>query len=412
MARASSKEEDICIKLNDKCIYDVSKFLRKYDAKAISRKRLETFNEFTQLLDAKTYIDTNDPGYSHIYQGIDTLVNRVVEELIKLDPYFTHVKLRRTGSSTSGVKVGLPHESDYVLELPKDKQLRSGESFDRNTLFPLVHKIATKRSPELTAGLPNWVIHVTKRYNEIGGICLVMECRACANNPASERVGVTVDLVPAYIVETTDESLNEKAASYLPYSLDTYAQKEELYRLLHNDDCDTGFIENCIMTQLPEGIKQSYRVAKYLFSNLNTSHIISYENIKTLNEETRLRLYGRKPYLSSYTIRVLFLHLILDMPGTKAEQRLKGGLLVLCLLDMVDQCMKSFRGERFGNGLLKHPLIGNRLERLYPYYSKQSIDDVIYRLETETPANVVEQFHLLNDRAYSQSHPSSSLRHA
>ena len=263
MAQASTEDEDMCIQFNYDFVYNVSDFLRQYDSSAYAKIRMKKFNEFIQLLDMKVFIDTNDPRYSHIYQGIDTIVKRVIEELMKLDSFYVHVNLRRTGSSTSGVKVGLPHEADYVLGLPKDKQLVSGDSFDRRTLFLHVKQIVTERSAALIQGLQGWLIHGTHEYEKTGGVCLVMECKSCVNDPASEKVGVTVDLTPAFMVESTDESFNEKAAAYLPDSLNIYAKKGEVYRLLRTDKCDTGYIENSIMAQLPEEIKKSYRVCSY-----------------------------------------------------------------------------------------------------------------------------------------------------
>ena len=92
--------------------------------------------------------------YSNIYQGIDVIVKRAVAELVKTDEYFTYVKIRRTGSSISGVKVGLPHESDYVMELPKDKQLKTKCSFDSGTLFPLIQNVVDTQAVALTKGCP------------------------------------------------------------------------------------------------------------------------------------------------------------------------------------------------------------------------------------------------------------------
>ena len=398
MGQAVSKRKDINVQLNDELFYNVSKFLRKNDAKSSSHNRKEKLNEFTQLLDARVFIDTNDSRYSHIYQGIDTIVKRVMVELAKVDPKFAYVKLRRTGSSTSGVKVGLPHEADYVLELPQDTQWRSGQLLI-SYIFKLIKTIVTNRSAVLTAGLPHWIIYGTKVYPKIGGVCLVMECRACANNPGSERVGVTVDLVPAHKHGSKYYSMdvfNENAATFLPYNLDTYVQKGEVYRLLREDDCDTGFIENSIMAQLPEEIKQSFRVAKFLLLNLNTSSEIAYDEISTLPEKTRLKLYGRKSLISSYMIRVLFHHLYLNIYGTKAEQRLKGGLLVLCLIDMVVQCVKSFKNNWTQYMHLKHPLIVNWRERnMLIGINGRYVHEIMRTLEIDTPAKLVERFNLL-----------------
>ena len=121
MAQANVNNKDIVIQLNCNLAYNVSQFIRKHDSQKSSPNLTDNLNKFIKRLDVKVYINTDDPRYSHIYQGIDTIVKRVMAELTKLDPYFAFVKLRQTGSSMSGVKVGLPHESDYVLELPKDK---------------------------------------------------------------------------------------------------------------------------------------------------------------------------------------------------------------------------------------------------------------------------------------------------
>ena len=67
----------------------------------------------------------------------------------------------------------------------------------------------------------NWLMHGVKEHKHLGGVCLVMQSRACANDVRSAEVGVTVDLVPVY--KTTHQLLNEKADVFLPYTLDEYA---------------------------------------------------------------------------------------------------------------------------------------------------------------------------------------------
>ena len=140
MHSASDKQNDIFIHLgkirqgyssgDENIDYNVSQFLRLHDSNESFRHKITNADKFIHLLDAKVYIDTSDPKYSHIYQGIDIIVNHVVLELAKLDSFFADVKLRQTGSSMSGVKIGLPHEADYVMELPKDKRLKKGDSFN------------------------------------------------------------------------------------------------------------------------------------------------------------------------------------------------------------------------------------------------------------------------------------------
>ena len=92
------------------------------------------------------------------------------------------------------------------------------------------------------------------------------------------------------------------------------------------------------------------------------------------------------------------------MHGTKAEHQLKGRLLVLCLLDMI----KVFAINEYRVGIfyryLKHPLIKNKEEinkgRVYYLERFLSIDDMINRLETESPTKMVEEFNLLNSNAF------------
>ena len=97
--------------------------------------------------------------------------------------------------------------------------------------------------------IPLWIIHGIKDYYKTGGVCFIMECRAHANDPASEKVGVTVDLVPVYTEEATYELFDKRAKSFLPYSLNQYAKRGDLYRLLNKRYCDTGLIENLMMNE-------------------------------------------------------------------------------------------------------------------------------------------------------------------
>ena len=110
----------------------------------------------------------------------------------------------------SGVKVGLPHESDYVMEVPRDRQLKTGKTFDLKTLFPFVQKIVTDHAVALAYGLDgHWIINGVKEHGSIGGVCLVMTCDS-TNDPTTKEVGVTVDLVPVYIIKTTKISIKDR----------------------------------------------------------------------------------------------------------------------------------------------------------------------------------------------------------
>ena len=411
MDQIGDKDKDIIIDFvqnrNKSICYNVSQFLRLLESDEVSRRRIANADKFIGVLDAKVNIDASNPRYSLIYKCIDIIVKRVLSELVKLDPFFAEVKLRRTGSSMSEVKVGLPHESDYVLELLRGRLLRTGKAFDYTTLFPLVNEIVAHHASALTEGLDgHWIIHGVHEYRRLGGVCLVMQCRSNANDRTEKHIGVAVDVVPVYINGTTTRKFTAKAEAFLHNSLAEFADKGDIYSLLtesfvKRDGCDTGIIENTIMEKLPETTKRAFRVAKYLTSHVLPTHWIPFAKIETLDKATRLRLYGRKPWITSYELRVIFLHLLLNVHGTEAEQRLKGGLLVLCIIDMLKKHHKRYK-ERSGNWVSApdHPLLEDAPNEILicnpcPLKLFKNIKGLI---ENENTADAIEQLCLLNNK--------------
>ena len=201
-------------------------------------------------------------------------------------------------------------------------------------------------------------------------------------------------------MKATDESLNEKAAAFLPYSLEEYAQKGELYRLVDDNICDTGFIENNIIKQLPKDTKRAYRFCKYLIPNFFDSSGIPYSNIKTLDKAIQFRLYGLDSNLSSYKLRVFFFHLLLHVHGTEAEHRLKGGLLFICLLDLLEVLI-----DKIGihDNFFNHPLLCDREDYIYySHFPETPTWNFMRRLSTTNHADLVEELALINrkDKLY------------
>ena len=138
MATNKDTNDDIVIELPNSqgdFSYNVSRFLRQCKMLESTKGWLTKVNEVIPLIDAKVHCDPSDPKYSHIYQSIDTIVHRLVAILSKQDKYFTHAKLRQTGSISSNTKVGLPHEADYVLEIPDDKTLKNDRELDGDYFF-------------------------------------------------------------------------------------------------------------------------------------------------------------------------------------------------------------------------------------------------------------------------------------
>ena len=164
----------------------------------------------------------------------------------------------------------------------------------------------------------------------------------------------------------------------------------------YQKECDTGFIENTIMKQLPEDTKRAFRVAKFLVSHFLVSPAIPFRDIATLDEETRLRLYGREPWIPSYRLRVLFLDLLLQIHGTESEQRLKGGLLALCLIDMLIHSRKNLK---LHDCMQSHPLIHGYQEFVPNMYPLTPLKNIKRFMTQDNPANAVEQYCLLSNES-------------
>ena len=150
-------------------------------------------------------------------------------------------------------------------------------------------------------------------------------------------------MIPVYLVTETKEKLNEKARAFLHslhslHSLHEYAQRGELYQLITKGKCDTGLIENAVIEKLPDDKKQIFRVVKFLFQNKISIPTSSLNDFETMDEKRRLKLFGYQPAISSYLLRLFFLHLLIHVHGTEAKEHLKGGVLAACLLDMLKQC--------------------------------------------------------------------------
>ena len=222
-----SKENDIVFRVatspsdeNTFVKYNVSRFLR---TNATSDVHMDNLNSFIKKLDKQVHVDASDPRYSHIYHGVDIIMKRLTDALAKADSFFAVANLLPTGSIHSNVKVGLPHETDYLLEVPEDKVLDTDKALEGNTIYNMVVAI-TESENNLTEGLANWTILGVKCHYHICGIALIMQCPSEPSS-FSKQVGVTVDLVPAYMLNSTNESINVETTSFLPFSLHNYANQ-------------------------------------------------------------------------------------------------------------------------------------------------------------------------------------------
>ena len=119
----------------------VPKTVDDYDKRSAHWKhRLDTF---ITTLDKKVTIDLRQEKYKIIYDELHIIVNDVIRRVRESDPRLADIKIRRTGSIKSGLKVGLPHETDYVIELPEVtcQQLHSVKYFDQEISGNCKHSI-------------------------------------------------------------------------------------------------------------------------------------------------------------------------------------------------------------------------------------------------------------------------------
>ena len=215
-----------------------------------------------------------------------------------------------------------------------------------------------------------------------------MECRSVESHSDSKPVGVTVDLVPGYLLTSTNATLRDEASAFLPFSLQQYAERGDLYRLIPDDcdPCDMGLIENQLMRELPERKKRVFRVLKFLNQNVHRDEISEFP-IVGLDEPTCLRLYGYKPLFPSYLLRLVFLNLLQHIHGTDTEDKLTDGRLLLCLIDMLQTYY-----------YLVHPFIRNYSVSYGMYFSgTDGIKSVLDKLQSMN-----ENVNLLNNKTPSQ----------
>ena len=371
--------------------YNVSKFLRGLSS---SQTDIDDLNTFIYKLDKQVHVDASESKYNYIYHGVDIIMNRLLSELARADSFFEYTKLRPTGSIHSNVKVGLPHETDYLLEVPKDKTLKAGVVFNKGTLYEIVLAFTEQDKANLTEGLPHWLIHGIKHHMHMGGICILMQCPS--DETCSEIVGVSVDLVPANVLTYTNETLWGEASAFLPFSLQEYAERGELYRLISGMFCDTGLIENQIMKELPEK-KRVFRIFKFLNQNLNahranididrTYKYGRFLNMTGLDKPTYLRLYGYKPDFPSYQLRIVFLYLLQAVHGTKEEKELTDGRLLMCLIDILKHIDN---GDSFIS--LMHPFIEVREPVMgFGYHYSNGLHEILTKMRSND-----DQVSLLN----------------
>ena len=213
-----------------------------------SNVRMDTFiQEIDRIFRINPQSNVDDKA---IYHTLDIFINRICELLPSLDKTFSGVRFRLTGSMLAETKIGLPHESDYIIEISR------GSKANAERLMKAVDYIFKNKREVIFDGVaPSWTFHAMDQHKRSEGICLYLSCQSSRENKA---VGVKVDLVIAYKVgvdqiNTGDYQLKSSAGIYLPGRLGHYIIQGDVYQLVGSSTWDAGIIENCILRDLPEG---------------------------------------------------------------------------------------------------------------------------------------------------------------
>ena len=106
-----------------------------------------------------------------------------------------------------------------------------------------------------------------------------------------------------------------------------------------NSDKDTGLIEADIVSLLSEGQKRAFRVTKYLLQNC--LHSINDDRFPNLSVDDINRMYGPKPHMKSYYLRILLLHLVFSAHNHPHADELTDGCLAFCLLDILAKAQSA-----------------------------------------------------------------------
>ena len=137
-----------------------------------------------------------------------------------------------------------------------------------------------------------------------------------------------------------------------------------------------------------------FRVLKFLNQNCHSGEInIDLDDnpsgtiltLRRLYKTTYPRLYGYKPRIPSYRLRLIFLHILQGVCGTKAEEELTDGRLLMCLMDM----LKHVDDE---TSFMIHPfIVGNALGFTSFYNSYEKLSEILTKMRS-----VDGKFSLLN----------------
>ena len=308
--------------------------------------------------------------------------------------------LIETGSSSSGTRVGLPLETDYIFRNPLAFESPEG----------LRSKVAAAM-PDCLPATNDWtVLDITSHRV---GVCVILVYE--------NTIGVSFDIVPATAIDGKSVLLScesKNTSRFLKrYEIDV--TKSTIIKLCSENrdvEQDTGILENQILQRLEEGKKSGYRIAKYLIQN----DICSKGRFHKWFGNNFIHLFGYAPILPSFFLRILFLRLLITTFDTKMYDQLSDGTLTLCLLVMLEQLSKQLiETNAQGNIVFYfcHPLLnyGNAKPfylLLSPYEVKifhERIRYVIYAYLQNAQRQDVSRYNLLNYPSVHRAPPNSPM---
>ena len=364
--------------------FNVTDFLRKFNS--YSHERIRQLDLHMEAFDRRVHINTQIPGYAQIYNTVGGLLGSIVDKLKSKNSMFNNSYLMQAGSIYGDIKVGLPHEADYLLVLPRPSD---NSKITVTTIYSILKPILMD-SPDRTLFQQAFPLEfLGMKQHGSTGICLFFKTVF----QDGSAMGISVDLTPVYRIGPGDQVgirgiMENNASIFIGQTWDQLVHRGDIYVLIERRGIgDTGIVESNIMRMLPESYRQSFRVAKFLLQ-FNAIGEPSYwrdwsmksglSDLKITDFATYLGLYGLKCPIPSYLLRVCFLHLLIQTHGTQEASQLHGGRLTLCLLHMMLYLHKT--PERY----IKHP-IQNTIANVYGGFDptlNQQIWDLTEKFES------------------------------
>ena len=262
--------------------------------------------------------------------SLNSIIDKICTKIGNADKRCSEITKLLTGSIKAGVKVDLPFEVDFLFALPH----MIYEGFQRLSLYTF-NKLVDEAIKEPDTLCQGWSITNVKLHR--AGISLAMAYSH--GDRYTQPMGVLVDIVPVYFHKNNEETCADWFDKAKRCIQDYGITDFRTFQLLMINDKDTGLIEGNIVSLLGEGEKRAFRVTKYLLQN--SLHSIQIDQFSNLSVDEINRMYGPKPHIKSYYVRILLLHLVFATHNHTPADELTDGCLVFCLLDILAKAQSA-----------------------------------------------------------------------